>query len=155
MPGVGGEFTGVAITLQLLCGPQAQRPANFILISGFLALFTFVTVSGLLFVHNPRRTRPLVVATAIQVPWFSSPFVAYKFAAGFQVTVVFIGGRFNGGFQLGSDFQFNLLQQLPWGVGFNVFALVILVLLLRCSEPPNLPPPGEDGSSVPADFATG
>jgi hypothetical protein len=137
---VGGGFTGVAVTLQALLGPQGRRPFNFVLISAFLLLFVFVTVSGLLFVHNPNRTGPLVIATSIQIPWVSSPIVAYKFAAGFQICVALVGGRFDAGFRLGSDFQINLFQRLPWGVGINLFALLILLLLLYSERVGDKPP---------------
>jgi len=123
---VGGGFTGVAISFQLLLSPQVRQPASFVLTSVSLALFAFVTFSGLLFVHNAQRTRPMVVAMALQVPRFSSPLVAYKLSAGFQLVVALMGGRFNTSFSLGSDFQLNLLQQLPWGAGVNLFALLML-----------------------------
>ena len=68
----------------------------------------------------------MAVAMALQVPRFSSPLVAYKLSAGFQLVVALMGGRFNTSFSLGSDFQLNLLQQLPWGAGVNLFALLML-----------------------------
>ena len=143
---VGGGFTGVALTLQFLLSPSGRQPANFILISAFLVLFAFVTGSGLLFVHNPRRTSPLIVATVFQIPWVSSPLVAYKFAAGFQVSIALIGGRFHGALRLGSDFQINFFQRLPWGAGINLFALLILVLLVRSLHPP-IAPAGGNGTA--------
>jgi hypothetical protein len=146
---VGGGFTGLAISFQLLLSPQARQPASFVLTSVSLALFAFVTFSGLLFVHNAQRTRPMVVAMALQVPRFSSPLVAYKLSAGFQLVVALMGGRFNTSFRVGSDFQLNLLQQLPWGAGVNLFALLILILLLRCPEAPNEPPAVDGGVPSP------
>jgi hypothetical protein len=133
---VGGGFTGVAITLQALFARQTQAPVYYALMLAFLALFAFVTASGLAFVHNPERTGPLIVALALQIPWVSSPIIAYRLAAGFQISIALIGGHFAGGFRLGSDFQINLFQQLPWGAGVNLFALALLVLLLRTTPMP-------------------
>jgi len=133
---VGGGFTGVALTLQLLLRPS-QPLAYYLLMVAFLALFAFITVSGLVFVHNPQRTDLLIVALGLQVPWVSSPIIAYRLAAGFQVSVALIGGRFAGGFRLGSDFQINVFQLLPWGAGVNMFALALLVLLLRSTRMPD------------------
>jgi hypothetical protein len=133
---VGGGFTGVTITLQSLLARQSQSPANYALMIPFLALFIFVTVSGLVLVHNPQRTRLMIVSLALQIPWVSSPIIAYKLTAGFQVCVALIDGRFAGGFRLGSDFQINFFQQLPWGAGVNLFALALLVLLLRATQTP-------------------
>jgi hypothetical protein len=131
---VGGGFTGVALMLQSLLtagGHPPQPMANYVLMSVFFALFAFVTVSGLVFVHDARRIKPLIVALGIQVPWVSSPLLVYKFTAGFETCVaVGIIGNFYGGFQLGSNYQFSYFQwQSPWGVGVNLFALAILVLL--------------------------
>ena len=134
---IGGGFTGIAITLQSLLSAQGQPTINYALISGFLALFAFVTVSGVVFVHDPNRIRLLILALALQIPWVSSPLIAYKFAAGFQVCAALIGGQFAGGFRLGSDFQINLFQRLPWGLGINFFALSLLVLLVRTTRTPN------------------
>lgn len=120
----------MAITSQALLSRQTH-PLAYVLILAFLALFGFVTVSGLIFVDHPTRTAPIVAALALQIPWVSSPIIAYKFAAGFQVSAALIGGRFNGGFRLGSDFQINILQPLPWGVGINLFAVGLLILVLR------------------------
>jgi hypothetical protein len=130
---VGGGFTGVALTLQLFLRPS-QPLAYYLLMLAFLALFAFITVSGLVFVHNPQRTDLLIVALGLQIPWVSSPVIAYKLAAGFQVCIALIAGRFAGGFRLGSDFQINVFQRLPWGAGVNLFALALLVLLLRAER---------------------
>lgn len=128
---VGGGFTGFALTLQFLFKPQSQQLVYFLFIAVFLVLYAFVTASGLLFVLNPRRTLPLFIALGFQIPWISSPLIAYRFTAGLHATVGFVGGDFNGGFRLGSDWQFNLFQKSPWGLGVNLFAVAILTLLAR------------------------
>jgi hypothetical protein len=137
---VGGGWTGVAITLQSLLGRRDQAAVYYVLMVAFLAVFAFITISGLVFVLHPERTTPLVLALALQIPLVSSPIVAYRLAAGFQVSVGFLDGRFSGGFRLGTDFQINFFQRLPWGVGINLFALVFLVLLVRATRMPNPPP---------------
>ena len=137
---VGGGFTGVAITLQSILNAHNQPPIQCLLIMGFLGLFAFVTVSGLLFVQNPQRIGPMIVALALQIPWVSSPLIAYKFAAGFQVCAARIGGRFFGGVSLGSDFQIAFFQKLPWGGGINFFAMALLILLAGSVRTPNAAP---------------
>ncbi len=126
---VGGGFTGFSVTMQQLFKPQSQQPVYFALLVGFLALYAFVTASGLLFVQNPRQTGPLFIAIAMQVPWVSSPLFTYRFTSGFHVTIGVVGGSLGGGFNLGSDWQCNVFQKLPWGIGVNLFALVIMILL--------------------------
>ncbi len=127
---VGGGFTGFAATLQQLLKPQNQQPAYFVLVFGFLSLYAFVTFSGLLLVLNERQTSPLLVAFALQIPWVSSPLLAFRFTAGFHVTVGLLGGTFSGGFSLGSEWQCNLFQKLPWGIGVNLFAVLIVIILI-------------------------
>ncbi len=145
---VGGGFTGVAITFQSFLAPQNPAPAffNLLIILAFLALFAFITVSGLIFVHSPEKTTPLIVSLALQIPWVSSPIIRYKVAAGFQISVALIGGRVGGGFRLGTDFEFYLFRGLPWGVGINFFALALLILLLRAKQS-GLTPPAITASS--------
>jgi hypothetical protein len=147
---IGGGFTGVALTLQALLSAKEQSPFGYVLILVFLALFAFVTVSGVMFVHDPNQTSLLIASLALQIPWVSSPICAYKFAAGFQLCGALMGGRFSGGIRLGSDFQINLFQRLPWGIGVNFFALALLILLLRATRTPDNPvPPTPDAGGGP------
>jgi len=88
---VGGGFAGVILTIQSLLDSGSRGPVHLVLLAGFLALYAFVTACGLLFVHDPSRLRPLLVALAIQIPWVSTPLVVYKFAAGSHV-VLTVGG---------------------------------------------------------------
>lgn len=126
---VGGGFTGVALTAQLLFSPQVSGPALVAICVVFLMLHIFVLVSGLLFVQKPHRIMPLMVALSLQVPYLSSPIVAYRFGAGLQAVVGLTGAGPLGWIRLGSDWQFNLLQPLPWGFGINLAALLLLVAL--------------------------
>ena len=141
---VGGGFVGLVFTAQALTNPGAMRPQALLLVAGFAGLYAFVLVAGLLFVHNPRRVLPVVVAVTAQLPWVSSPLLAYRFTAGAHVTVGMIAGRVVVTTRLGSDFQFNLLQPVPVGGGINLVALLLLAFLIRGqSRPvtPSAPPP--------------
>lgn len=126
---VGGGFAGFSATLQHLLRFEGRQSADYILMIVFLVVYAFITVSGLLFVRDPHRIVPLLIASSIQIPWFSSPLFAYRLTAGFHVTVGLIEGKFGGGFSLGSEWQCNVLQKLPSVVGVNIFALVIVILL--------------------------
>jgi len=130
---VGGGFAGAATTAQLLFSDQGQR----FLYSLGLALFTFVAVSGLIFVHDPRRTRLLSAALALQIPWLSSPVVVYQFAAGFGIRVARFSDSFKWGLTLGYKWQLYLLGQFPWGAGVDVLAVLMLVLLWQSAKTPS------------------
>jgi hypothetical protein len=106
------------------------------MVSAFLALYVFVTASGLLLVHCERRTAPLLLAFALQVLWFSSPLAAFRFTAGLDVSVGILGGGFVPRVYLGSGWECSVLQGAPWGVGINLSALLAVAVLAcpRCSR---------------------
>jgi hypothetical protein len=131
---VGGGFTGFVVTLTGL-GTPLPASSRVILVA-FAALYVFVVVAGLLFVHNPRRLVPLAVALGMQVPFVASPGVAYRFSAGAHVTVgVMIGQpsgsvRLMGSGQLGSSFLFVMFQPRPLAAGINLVALALFAGVL-------------------------
>ena len=136
---IGGGFHGSVLTFQSLFDSLGQKPLILIIKAIFLSLYAYVTISGLLFVNNPQRTRPLLAALAIQIPWISSPVIVYKFATALQAVLSigspekagYFGLRLGSEFFLGSSWQFALLQENPWRIGINVFALLLFMLLWR------------------------
>ncbi len=133
---VGGGFTGIVLTFLSLQAPQNRDFPNLEVLASFFALYCYVIGSGLVFVCDPQRTRPIMMALAAQIPRISSPVIAYKFCAGFEaffdVKVAPPGLRLEGQFFfLGSQGHFAMLREAPWSAGVNIFALVMLVLLWR------------------------
>jgi hypothetical protein len=151
---VGGGFAGVVFASQTLFTSHGQKPLNLLVMVGFIALFAYVTVSGLMFVNDPQRTRHLIVALAIQIPWISSPFLVYKFATGFHAVLGIaspegmFGIKLEASALLGSSFLFALGQDNPWSMGINVFALVMLILLHRSIQMPGPAAPPPTAASV-------
>ena len=104
-----------------------------------LLLYAGILVAGLIFVHNPRCTTPILVAMAIQIPWVSSPLLLYQFSTGLKFVLSLStpsqSDRFglNSGFELylGSTFKFDFAHDHPWGVGVNLVPLVLLIFLLK------------------------
>jgi hypothetical protein len=133
---VGGGFAGMVLADQSLSNPAGHRPAYVVLMVAILALYTFVTASGLWFVWDIRRIRPLLAALAIQIPWLSTPLIVYKFAAGFFAVLTVgspeepgsFGLHFGAEALLGCMSRFAWHQEIPWSIGANVFALLLLVL---------------------------
>jgi|HubBroStandDraft_1064217.scaffolds.fasta_scaffold81906_2 hypothetical protein len=133
---IGGGFTGVVVTSQAFSNAEGHGPAHLVLMSGFLALYAFVTASGLFFVWDARCIRPVLAALAIQVPWISTPVIVYKFAAGSHAVLTVgspeeagnFGLRFGAEAMLGSIFRFELFQEAHWSIGVNFAALLLLVL---------------------------
>jgi phosphoglycerol transferase MdoB-like AlkP superfamily enzyme len=131
---VGGGFAGIAVTLQALFNSPVASTLNLLAMIVFLGLYVFVTISGLIFVHDPKRTGPLMAALAIQIPSVSSSFIVYKFAVGVRAFLMVSGSegpntpavRLSWDFFLGSSWTFSLLRDKPPGIGVNVAALAIL-----------------------------
>jgi hypothetical protein len=135
---VGGGFTGFVQTLWSLFDPENQETSYKVIMMAFLLLYAFVTLSGLLFVQNHQQTWPLRVALRLQVPWISSPVIAYQFVSGFHVTVGLAGGYINADSWLGSGWTFYFFTEFPWGFGINLFAIFMLVLLARSMRTSNI-----------------
>jgi hypothetical protein len=142
---VGGGFAGFVSTLQSLFNSLRASTLNLLLTVVFMGLYAFVTASGLLFVHDPTRTGPLLAALAIQIPAISSSVIVYKFAAGLE-TFVSVGGseqknamgvHFDWDLLLGGSWRFALQQDNPLRVGVNVAALAFLLLLWRTLQRTN------------------
>jgi hypothetical protein len=145
---IGGGFCGFVITLQGMFQLEKADPVVLSLFCGFAALFVITVLSGLLFVDNPRCTVPLIVVTILQIPWISSPILTFGFTSGFRFVLGVLGENLLLSCQLGSECHIFFLQQRPWGLGINLFAVLILGLLLvyrlrtdKAQEPtPAIPP---------------
>jgi hypothetical protein len=102
-----------------------------------LIAYTYVTAAAVIFWRQPNRTRPLIWALAIQIPWISLPGIIYKFSVGLYAPVAFIAKhdapRYSAGFSwrfnLGSSCEFGLFQMAPIELGVNMVALALLFLL--------------------------
>lgn len=141
---VGGGFSGITLSLEAFHHPSG--PTQLFLDLLFLILFSFVTASGLIFVWNPNRTAPLIVALAIQIPWISCPVFEYHFSTGLLAAIT-LGTPENPdqfGLRLGTNlffgslcrFRFGAYHEIPLAVGVNTVALVLLILLLRETRSP-------------------
>lgn len=134
---VGGGTTGAVLTFQAIF--DSGRGSGFVTIMLiFFLLYVAVIASGLAFAINPVHVRPVFMSMVVQVVWFSSPILAYKFATGFYV-VVSLGEPDPGGAGvhlgweafLGGTHRFAMGADSPWRIGVNLVALAMCVLLWR------------------------
>jgi hypothetical protein len=138
---VGGGFIGVVLDLVVMKSWfKGQRQVEWPYVVLFLVLNIYVTASGLLFVQNPNRTRPLLAALAIQVPRISSPLLVYAFSTALQLSIGLApattetggpGVRFMYDDYIGTTWTFDLFHEHPLMFGINLWALAMLVLLWR------------------------
>jgi hypothetical protein len=133
---IGGSFTGLVVTVQAMSQQEAGGLISCLFYGIAVVLYLFTIVSGLLFADNPKRIIPLMIAFGLQIPWVSSPILVYSFCAGFRITAGLLDGRLVTNYRFGSDFQFLIFGDHPWGVGINFFAVLILILLAWYSRTP-------------------
>lgn len=140
---VGGGFTGIVLTSNLL-GSGGHGAMQIVIILLFMTLYAFVTMSGLLLVHDESRTRPVLTALALQIPWVSSPVMVYQFASGLHAAFTVgtpedtdrIGIHFGWNLLFGTHFRFRLgaYRESPSAFGVNAVALALFILLLRSRQ---------------------
>lgn len=83
---VGGGFAGIIFHLEAIqFWFNGQRKIEWVPIVLFLAVNVFVMASGLIFVQDSHRTRPLRVALGLQIPRISSSLLVYAFSAGLNI----------------------------------------------------------------------
>lgn len=139
---VGGGFAGVAAILKAMVDAHGFLQFPGLLL--FLGLYTFVVVSGLILVWEPARTRPALVALALQIPWLSSTVLTYKFASGMCLSAALgppeeagrVGLRFFWYTHFGAYSEFHLggSGDAPLAFGANLIALVLFILVLRSNR---------------------
>lgn len=133
---VGGGFTGVAVTLQVFLSFDESDWMIDVLYLGSIGLYTYGIFAGLRFAENERDKKHLILFYWLQVPWISSPILGYRFTSGFHLSGIFIERDLKGFFRIGSDWQFNIVNtSLPWGIGLNIFALIMVLILIKKTQP--------------------
>jgi len=138
---VGGGFAGFAGTFLTLSNSQGEGLLALVLRVVFLVLYMYITISGLMFVHNQRIVRPLAAALAMQIPWISSPLLVYDVAAG-PSAVIGVGSPTQAGklftidwqLLMGSSWRFEILQGARWRMSVNLLALALLILLRKSTQ---------------------
>jgi hypothetical protein len=138
---VGGGCSGVVAALPLFSSLSTQglRYALFVFI--VFAVYSSLVAAGLLFVYDANRTRPMLLAFALQIPWVDLPGFRYQIYSLLYAAVTFGPPHGNGRIGTYIEWSANLgthvelrIGGLPvgdWSVGANLFALMIALLLLR------------------------
>ncbi|MDB5328680.1 MAG: hypothetical protein JWM57_4249 [Phycisphaerales bacterium] len=127
---VGGGVSGVTSVVVTLFGPAATGWANVAICLGFIGLYTFVVVAGLILVVDPSRTKPMMFALVPQLAFWSSSSVSFMFACGPWALVSVSAIRFYFGFEIGSQWSFRINQPVQGQIGVNVLAVWVLMFLV-------------------------
>jgi len=126
---IGGGFAGVLLTIHSL--PQGNKVIGYISLLAFIGLYSYGIFVGFKLSEGPVPLEHLRVYFGLQIPFISSPLIAYRFCSGLSATVAIIqpGLRGRWDYRLGSVWRFVIHSSAPWGVGINLVALVIVLLL--------------------------
>ena len=127
---VGGGFFGAVISTDTLFAAKNTPVFGYAMIALVIALYTYGIFAGIRLSEDARHYGHVLFFYALQVPFFSSPILLYRFACGFHATIWVVGFSFGWMFRLGSDCQLAINQPNSWGAGVNLFAAAILFALV-------------------------
>jgi len=124
---IGGGFVGITLTAPFFFHVDKVIAYGALLV--FVALYGYGIFLGVKLSEGSAPLPHLRFYFGLQIPFLSSPVIAYRFSTGLQATIAIIqpGVRFD--WRLGSEGQFAILSSEPWGIGINIFALAIVLLL--------------------------
>lgn len=118
---------GVALTIPFFA--QADKVIAYVVLLAFIALYAYGIFIGIKLSEGPPPLKHLRLYFGLQIPFISSPVIAYRFCSGLQATVAMIQSSLKWDFRLGVEGQFAILSSAPWGCGVNFVALAIVFLL--------------------------
>jgi hypothetical protein len=131
---VGGGFAGFLELAAKLADSKTTDARIFVLLWIGLAAYSLITVAGLIFIHNDRRTWTMFAALAIQIPWFDVPGLRYHLSSAAYITLVFGSRRSDVEWEASLDSRLNLQAggalTADWSVGINLFALFVFLIWL-------------------------
>lgn len=128
---VSGGFIGAAQIIEHLTSFSMDNPGSILAVV-FLLVFLFILISGVLLLEgNAKGMLWSMIAQGLQIPFISFPFFAYKLIAGLDVNLYWIGNSGGLNYSAGSHWLLSLHGGDIWGIGVNLFALVMFLCLWR------------------------
>jgi hypothetical protein len=124
---IGGGFVGLILTMPFFS--SADKVVAYLMLLAFIGLYGYGIFAGFKLSEDSASLKHLRLYFSLQIPFISSPLIAYRFCSGFQATVAIIEPGLKWDFRLGSEWQFAILTSHPWGCGVNFVALIVVFLL--------------------------
>jgi hypothetical protein len=137
---VGGGFLGLVVTIDEFSQLAEKGPLGLVVFSIMMILVLFEIFAGLLLTHSPDHTMLVRLAIQLQIPWITSPIVSFRFMCGAGIWLVVSAGsladagrlagenvRWRG--QFGIHESLGIGEDLPWSLGVNFIALILLFLI--------------------------
>jgi hypothetical protein len=131
---IGGGFIGVIQAIKSLLYANLSGTA-YLLVVISCVVYAFILCAGiLLFDEHGKSVRWSLWAQGLQIPFLSFPFFAYRFIAGFDANFYWIGNQGGINYYFGSRWMLLIHGASTWGIGINIFALVLFILLWRINK---------------------
>jgi len=128
---VGGGFTGLTLTLTLASSPQVSNDAGRGIVAFAVSVYLFCIIAGILVSQHPRNMPYALVAYIVQIPWFVTPLVGYRFCAGAGLNLYAVDDSIGFQWQFGATWEITALRGDHWGIGFNLVALIMALVVAR------------------------
>lgn len=137
---LGGSFTGLALGISLLIASSSILAKALTL--PFLALYAWGLFCGLwLLERREGSLRQNLYFWLTQVPLLVSSVAGYSFSSGASIYFKFQPdiSRWDFSAHFGSQFAYSLLQEKPFVLGINLFAVAVCAYLWLAKRraPPN------------------
>ncbi len=142
--GVFGMGIAIVIDARYIMSPGAKVFSPSVAIGGvFILLFGWAVWTGIdLWQGRSQALTWARILFAIQIPTIAVPGFSYEFHVGFIARLMVSSAfRINFGFNLGSSFNFYIASSIEqFAVGINVFAVAVLIYLMRAERPAEVKP---------------
>lgn len=126
---IGGGSVGLLETLKIALAATALSAFAWTAFVIAVIMYGYGIFVGLRESEGKGANSHVFIYFALQVPYVSSPWVAYHFTSGLHAIVAVIGIEVGWSFRIGSEWQFAILQPYPFGFGVNLVALAILFVV--------------------------
>jgi hypothetical protein len=114
---VGGGFFGAVISTDTLFAAKNTPVFGYAMIALVIALYTYGIFAGIRLSEDARHYGHVLFFYALQVPFFSSPILLYRFACGFHATIWVVGFSFGWMFRLAAIASWLSSNQTLGGPG--------------------------------------
>lgn len=125
---IGGGFSGFLLCFDRLLSARYLAGDTLAVFLVALFLYLYILWAGLVYANHPGRTRPLKIALLLQLPWFATPLVDYHLVSAFGLSFIFYPDSWRYEWHIGSSFLLGASSGGSWGMGFNLVALIFLIV---------------------------
>ena len=125
---IGGGFMGFVLTLRSFVALKSTEILVYIPYPLFAIIFVYAIVLGLLLSESSNCRRHLILLYSTQLFTVYSPLLTYHNYVGMDWFVGIQSWKFIYDFGLGAGWTGAILRSFSWGIGIDLFALVVIII---------------------------